>query len=205
MKPDLVSQASAFWRWFAKHQSRFRTVEVPQKETLLDEIQDHLHTYSPDLFFEIGGFPGGVTELIITAEGRRELFPLVWGLVGVAPQLDGWSFIAFKPAQGFDFVTEYGLAKLDPQQCWFLPLESSKNPERIGLRIGCPNFLHPTLQDFEKAALVALDTGLGELRAAEDIGHVEVERLPAEPADNGWIELVELPRYLDRWRSKRAG
>src|SRR4051812_9694410 len=101
MESNRIPQAVVFWRWFAKHQARFRSVEVPEKEGLLDEIQHHLHAYCPDLFFEIGGFPGGTTELIITAAGRRALFPQVRELVSAAPPIDGWSFIAFKPAQGF--------------------------------------------------------------------------------------------------------
>jgi hypothetical protein len=60
-------------------------------------------------------------------------------------------------------------------------------------------------QDFENAVLAVLDTGLGELRAAEEIGHAEVGDLPAAPADHGWIELRELPQYLDWWKGKRAG
>jgi hypothetical protein len=200
-----VEAAQEFWRWFTKNQRRFRNVEVPEKEALLDEIQEHLHEYCPDLYFEIGGMPGETTELIITAEGKQALFALVEDLIARAPALEGWSFIAFKPPHGFDFVTRYGRATVDPETCWFLPLESPSEPNRVGLRVGCPNYDATLKSDFGNAVLVVLDTALGELRAAREIAGVEVVAAPQAPEDEGFIELVELARYLDWWMARRSG
>lgn len=198
------SRPLEFWRWFAANQARFRSVEGPSKEALLDELGEHLEAYCAGLFFEIGGTPGGTTELIITAEGRRSLFGAVRELIASAPVLDGWELIAFKPAQGSDFVTNYEGARVDPKACWFLPLESPSDPERLGLRVGCPTFDPSLRRDFGNAMLIVLDTVLGELRAADEIGYVEVVELCAAPAEEGFIELPELPQYLDWWKSKRA-
>jgi hypothetical protein len=200
-----AGDADGFWRWFAKSQSRFRDVEVAGKDALLDELQDHLHAYCDELYFEIGGMPGGTTELIITAEGKRALFPLVKELIARAPTLEGWSFIAFRPAQGFDFVTRSGRAEIDPKACWFLPLESKSSPDLLGISVGCPTFAPSLRKDFEFAVWIVLHTILGEIRVAEEVAHVEITSLPAKPEDDGFIELSELPRYLDWKKAKRAG
>jgi hypothetical protein len=195
----------AFWQWFAENEARFRAaLGRPDKGALLDEIEEHLHAFNSELFFEIGGVPGGPTELVITAAGRRALFPVVHDLVVAAPALEGWSFTALKPPQGFDFQTQFGAATVDPGTCWFLPLESAAEPTLLGLAVGCPGFVAAARQDFENAVLVAVDTGLGERRAAEEIGHVEVGPLSAAPAEEGLVELLELPAFLDWWQGQRA-
>jgi hypothetical protein len=197
---------SAFWRWFAANEARFRAVAIAgtARDALLDEIQEQLHTVNPQLYFEIGSARGGPTQLVITAAGRRDLFAVVHDLVVAAPALEGWSFVALKPAAGFEFEAQYGAATVDPEACWFLPLESAAEPGRLGVLVGCPGFDPAVRQDFENAVLVALDTGLGEQRAAEQIGHVEVGPLPRAPAEEGLIELPELPAFLDWWRAHRA-
>lgn len=49
---------------------------------------------------------------------------------------------------------------------------------------------------------IVLDTGLGEVVCAERIKHLEVTTMPTNPADEGFIELNELPDYLD-WIDRR--
>jgi hypothetical protein len=197
--------ADAFWRWFSENQRRFRNVEVPEKEALLDEIQDHLHAYCDGLFFEVGGMPGETTELIVTAEAKKAFFPAVSALISRAPRLEGWSFIAFKPPQGFGFVTRSGRAEIDPRACWFLPLASKQAPDVVGIRIGCPSFDPLARKDFDFAAWIAVLTILGELRLADEVAHVDVTTLPQAPESEGFIELSELARYLDWWKRERQG
>ena len=193
-----------FWAWFVDNERRFRNVETQEKAQLLDELQEHLHAFCDSLWFEIGGHPTGPRELIISAEGRSEFFPKVHELVGTAPELDGWRFIAFKPAQGFDFVTEYEGVTISPKATWFMPLESRANPEALGLRVAYSHFEKSKEKRYLAATYVVLDAGLGELDAAEKIQHVEVCAAPSAPESAGYILLHELPQYI-RWREKQGG
>lgn len=190
-----------FWVWFVENETRFRNIETRQKEQLLDELQEHLHGFCDSLWFEIGGPPTGPRELIITAEGRTEFFPKVRELVEAAPKLDGWRFIAFKPAQGFDFVTEYAGLTVSPKATWFMPLESRANPEALGLRIAHSHFEKSKEKTYLAATYLILEAGLGELDAAEKVQHVEVCAAPSAPESAGYIILHELPQYI-RWREK---
>ncbi len=94
-----------FWSWFIRNEielSNSRSADDPILDTLLAELQE-IHS---EFFFEIGtNFEPH--ELIITAEGKRNLFPVVDEFVAGAPRIPAWKFIALKPAQGFDFVTSY--------------------------------------------------------------------------------------------------
>lgn len=195
---------ATFWTWFSQNADRFRSVEVPEKEDLLDEIQAALHRFHPELFFEVGGAPEGPRELVITAEGKVPLFPVVEQLVSAAPVVPGWQIVAFKQPGGFKFVLDYSGFELNPASCWFLPLVAKSAPEVLGVRVACPAYSAEREQAVLAAVYVLLDSGLGEVASARDIRHVEVGPLPDEPASEGYIALRELPEYLV-WRRNHGG
>jgi hypothetical protein len=194
----------AFWDWFVRNEARMRWIESGH-DPRFDELLAKLREYCPRLCIEVGGAPEGPVELIIGTEGRSEFFPYVRRLVAAAPPIGGWRVIAFKQKQGFDFVTTYEGLRIDPKECWFLPLESKRDPDWLALRIACPGFDPARNITFVSALLVILDTALGELEHAEAIAAVEAAPLPADPAHDGWIELDELQEYLDWRRRKRSG
>lgn len=105
---------------------------------------------------------------------------------------------------GFDFQTMYEGITLDPKAMWFLPLENPAEPSALGLRMGVPDFDPGQEHDTKNAALVLLDTALGERAAASDLEHVEVVALPTKPESQGYIELTDLPAYL-QWRKRKQG
>ena len=195
---------TAFWYWFRTNADRFRDVEVPEKEQLLDEIQDALHRFHPELFFELGGAPEGPSELVITAEGNAALFPIVEQLVATAPVVPGWQVVAFKQPGGFDFVLHYSGMELDPRNCWCLPLVAKTDPRLLGVRVASPAYSPDREEALLAAIYVLLDSGLGELAAARSIQHVEVGAVPADPGLDGYIPLRELPDYL-AWLRNESG
>lgn len=103
---------------------------------------------------------------------------------------------------GFGFKTVYEGSTFDPQLIWFLPLESPSDPMALGLRVGVPDFDRVQEQTTMNAVLVILDTALGERSAAMDIQYVEVATLPANPEDQGYIELTDLADYI-KWSKRR--
>lgn len=198
-----MAGTNQFWRWFQGVERKYRDLEVPHKDALLDEFQKHLQAYCGGLWFEIGGSPEGPRELVITAEEKREYFQYVTELVVTAPKLNGWDIVSFKPAHGFDFVTEYESVSIDPHQSWFIPLDFPKNPNALGLKIAVPSFDPSRHNEFLSATRIVLETGLGELEMAEQIHHVEVGPIPNDPEAGGYIELNELPEYI-AWRKKKC-
>lgn len=193
--------ANEFWDWFSANNSKYYFLDDTDdniQEELLDSLLDKLQSYSMGLYFLVGGDPNEDKEFIITAEGNSDYFEDVINLVNAAPQLERWNIIAFKPAQAFDFKTNYNNVELDPHKLWFLPLKNSNTPKKIGIRIGVSQVVSETeKQDYLFAAHIILDTILGEKSAAEDIGYVDIEQLPANFEALGYIELSRLIAYIN--------
>jgi hypothetical protein len=104
---------------------------------------------------------------------------------------------------GFDFAINYEGIVFDPKAMWFLPLESANRPSELGLRIGITGLTDHIQRAAANAALIILDTALGERAAASDVQHVEIEVLPSDPARAGYIELHQLAEFI-AWRKRRV-
>jgi hypothetical protein len=193
--------AAEFWSWFIRNElelSRIGNSEDP----LMTDLMSKLHRIHEDLFFELGtNFEPH--ELVITAEGKRRLFPLVDELAASAPVIPQWKIVALKPPQGFDFVTNFEGSDYDPKTMWFLPMIRKQGEESLlGLRVGIPHLDLKKKAEAQTAVLIILDTALGERTAAEEIHYLDACPLPDAPADQGFIELMELPRYIE-WKKKQ--
>jgi hypothetical protein len=198
---SVATKSEAFWRWFQSNLTAFSRLENPD-EPFWDEALAQLKQVDTGLWFELSRGEDE-RELVITAEGKSELFPIVDTLVARAPQVAGWRFAALKPAMGFDFVTTYEGVRFDAAEMWFRPLTSPSRPSELGLRIGVPD-LNPSIKrQAENAVLIILDTALGERDAATAVNHVEVVPLPDSPEAERYIALPSLQRYLE-WRKQRT-
>jgi hypothetical protein len=190
-----------FWRWFQLHLADLNALHDPEAP-LWDVVVAQLKQVDKHLWFELSSPDAGDREFIITAEGNVDAFAITDTLVARAPKIPGWQFIALKPPMGFDFKTTYEGIEFSPRSMWFLPLESSSRPRDLGLRIGVPNFTSAIERQAKNGVLVILDTALGERTAALGIQHIEVCLLPDLPETKGYIELNELPAYIE-WRKRK--
>jgi hypothetical protein len=201
-----TSKEKQFWDWFKENNAKFfflnQIDDNQEKERLLNEFLEQLHTYDEHLFFEIGGYPDETQELIISAEGDLEQFEKVERLVSQAPQLKDWRIIAFKPPAESGFTIDYNGIKLSPKNLWFFPLENKKAPELLGLKIYLEDYNKTTEKDTLTAIYLVLDSLLGEKSSALDIQHVEIDQLPSTPEEQGLIELLELPKYI-KWKKSK--
>jgi len=185
-----------FWEWFERNEAKFRDVDVPEKEELLDELLAKLQAYCEALWFETGTADDGIHELIISAEGDVDHFSAVRKLVASAPPIGGWRFIAFKPANGFDFDTEYQGITFSPEATWFVRLRSPKNPSALGIRVGYAHYDAARHESFMTGTCIMLECALGELAFAESVHHVEVSGLPSSPESSGYVPISELVNFV---------
>jgi hypothetical protein len=197
---DEKHRIEKFWAWFATHKLEFSrpVLDEPFWDIALEQIKK----VDEHLWFELSRDSHPAGEFIVTAEGHVSSFPIAERLVRLAPNLEGWAFIALKPPQGFQFTTTYEGTRFDPREMWFLPLESKSHPRDLGVRIAVPGLDCMDKTTAHSAVLVILDTGLGEWSAALDLQHTEVTELPTDPESLGYIELPELTDYV-AWRKKR--
>lgn len=195
------NQIRSFWQWFVDHRFEFNVLSKPD-EPFWDLALEQIKCVDDRLWFELSSTDNGVREFVVTAEGHVEAFPVAEMLVNLAPEIEGWVFVALKPPMGFEFTTHYEGALFEPRLMWFLPLEDSSRPQDFGMRIGIKGLESMGKTKAHNAVLVILDTALGERSAAVDIQHTEVSELPADPESLGYLGLPELPSYIS-WRKRK--
>lgn len=196
-----ASAIAAFWKWFQQHDASLRA--LPHSgDPFWDTALSQLKLVHDRLCFEMADPVDKRRDFVITAQGDPRMFPLVDAMVAAAPSIRAWTFVALKPAMGFDFTHEYEGVLYDPKSMWFLPLERADHPAHLGLRIGVPSLRDIDQDAAEFAVTIILETGLGERERAADVQHTEVVRRPNDPAKDGYIELPELPAYI-AWRKRK--
>ena len=194
------NQIRAFWEWFTDHESAFKSLSKPD-EPFWDLALERIKTVDERLRFELSAAGRALREFVVTAEGHVEAFPVVEQLVDLAPEIEGWVFVALKPPMGFTFTTRYEGTLFEPRHMWFLPLQSPSRPQDFSIRVGIQGLDSRDKTTAHNALLVILDTGLGERAAALDIQYTEVSELPPNPESLGYIELPELSDYI-AWRKR---
>lgn len=193
-----------FWQWFTHNHQAYTfltSIDESVKQELLDNLLSRLHKYCDKLYFEIGGFPDEDQELIITAEGNKDYFSKVEELIGDAPGIKGWSFIAFKQPTNDHFKSKWGDIELDTQDMWFIPLESER-PSEIGIRVYVPNY--DQIRDNESTEpllLKMIDTIAGEKSFSLEITYIEFESQIGDPEEEGQIPIIELSTYIEWHKS----
>ncbi|MEP0987898.1 hypothetical protein [Ekhidna sp.] len=202
-----IDKEKRFWKWFEKNNSKFlfiNEVEPDIKEQHLNEFLRELHRVNDRLYFLIGGHPDNKkVELIITPEGIKELFPVVEQLVSKAPELHDWEIIAFKPAQGAGFVTEFGGRKFDPKEIDFIPLDNQDDPSLVGIQVIYPDFTNDERDIFFAATYQVIDTLIGERSTTLDIDYLDITVTPEETSELTTLKLTELENFISK--KKNAG
>ena len=194
-----------FWNWFKDKNKAYtflNSVDGVIKEKLLNDFLEQLSKYCDKIYFEIGGYPDEDQELIITAEGDKDYFEKVEKLIDAAPQIEGWTFIAFKQPMVGHFKSKWEDLELNTADMWFLPL-SSENPNDLGIRVYLKN--HDLIKDSEYLTPLVfkmLDTILGEKSFAIDIDYVDTDLQPYEPEEEGMYQILELPDYIKSHKSQ---
>ena len=199
----MKEKAKQFWDWFEEHKQPYlflSEMNEEEKSALLNNLLDHLHWYCEHLNFEIGGEAGGKQELIITAEGDSSYFQEVDALISTAPKLDDWEFIAFVPPRGDTFEFGFDDVVFKASDIWFLPLKDLAHPEIVAIKVCTPYY--DRLKEFEwlrPAMYKILENILGEKSFALDLQYVDIGELPPLPAEEGLMQIAQLPKYID-WK-----
>lgn len=192
---------SSFWTWFRGFTDRLPLGDVP--DPLQDELLSQIQNYDDRLFFLLST-NASPCELIITADGNKDAFHSADALVDAAPQLDGWTIIALKPAMGFDFRHTDGPISLDVSQLWFMPTKSTADPSALGIVVAFPDADFVLDNQSVDTAYTILETALGERACTNDIAHVAVDDIPNGPEDTDYVKLPQLPDYI-AFHNRRHG
>jgi hypothetical protein len=188
-----------FWLQFRERQDELKAIRSAA-EPVYDQLLEALQQVERRLYFEFS-VNGDSCELIITADGKQEVFPAARAVVAAAPPLPGWNIHALKPKLGFPKLVSWEGASLDVARVMFDPLERKSTGE-LGLDLVLTGVDAAHATDAHNALLRAIDHGLGEERHATAIAFTQLKLLPQEADTSTFIVLTELERFLD-WRDAK--
>jgi len=194
----------AFWEWFESVAAEVHESAGDDREEWINRIFERLQEIDGGLYLEVARPKDGVSELVVTAEGNRELFGLVDELISSAPRLETWRFTALRPPMGCQFGINYEGVKIDPRKMWYLHLKSDEDPDLRGLRLGIPGLDPDQMTRADAAARIMLDTVLGERAVATSVDHVEVVPLPNDFEAAGFRPVIGLAQDLADRGGRRA-
>ena len=185
------SDINSFWEWFARNEAELNALDP---DAVVERVQDEIQRIDDGVGVEVGA-RGQPKELVVTAYGQQELFPLVRQIVEGAPAL-AWTVRALKPPGGFDFQFRRGSLALDVSALPFEPLESDADPALFGVQVFVPTGQVPE-EEWPDIVSLILASGLGEERFAA-IDHVAYDDLANAPENP--LRLGELEQFIE-WRN----
>jgi hypothetical protein len=183
-----------FWAWFRAHAGELARIQSGE-DPMMDQIEQALDRIDKRLAFEIGplGSKGARTkELIISAQGAREVFPVVQRMVAAAPAIDGWRVIALRPRQT-GFAIQFGGTQLAAGDLRFR-IGSSPQP---GQPLDVSIYVKGAAVDDNTryAVYLLLDATLGEYDVATQLGGIDMR--PESDAPRDARPLTELAAIVD--------
>jgi hypothetical protein len=187
-----------FWSLFRERAMRLARVESAD-DAVYDELLDKLQEIEPGLFIEFSASQPEC-ELIITADGDRELFPAARAAVAQAPRLEGWTVQALKPRLGMPATAAWEGVTVKIDDVVFEPLHADDSDQ--GLRMYVSGLEPADVDAAHNALLRALDHALGEERFALGVQFTEVLPMPANFDREVHIPLCDLEQFMD-WRDRR--
>ena len=194
-----------FWKWFLKHEAELFDFEA-DRERRFDELAGELCKVHRELTFEfsspIQDRHSGQThrEFVISAAGIKSAFPAVVSLASLAPVLDRWRVIPFRPRRDPVCAVQIGDRELDPSTVEFTLLDNGK---MAGVRLYIPEFKKDDAIQKSMAYLM-LDEALGEYDVETRLGLIDCRPLSEKPPRDG-RPFAELPELFDRLVARLEG
>jgi hypothetical protein len=165
-QPETPQQV--FWRWFQANETRLFDFEKDQ-ERVFDELQAQLHKVNSGLTFQFGPKEAGVREFVISADGIKDVFPVVISLADSAPHLSRWRVVKFRPRHGQGPISLNGL-RIAPEQVKFT---IEPDGAKVGLTLFIDGYKKTEHDKYAGVVFLMLDQSLGEYDVETKIGFVE--------------------------------
>ena len=186
-----------FWDWFVSNEKRLRAIQVDSSQTL-SQIGEHARKIDSGLAIEYEPPKNGIINVTVSADGNRDLFPLVQRIVDKAPKLEGWNFFAFRqrvPMKGKTLKME-GL-ELNPEKMKFFPLPSG---DSLDIIIYANNVTDDNFNQMAYASLLLVDNILGEYDCVKKVRKYDIHNMPTSKEQlKGVMPLLDLPDYVDNF------
>lgn len=180
--------AQEFWDWFAAHAEQVaaaaRASGGPcEPEGVLAELDQHIRSLDSEIGWEIGPHDHG-WFLALSPKGTREGLAKTAALVGQAPNLDDWRFLAAKPPKTWDRQFDLSGRRIDART-WRYRLRRWDDGA-LGVIWGVDDQVDSDDETSEELGWFVLESELGEEVVITNFVDVEMTNLAAwNEADQG--------------------
>ena len=185
-----------FWNWFEAHKEEDSTA-------LISSVNERLKLVSFGLSAELN-VEKAPKELIVTPQGIKQFFADAYELVKSAPTIDGWEFLATKPAIGKGFEFKMGELEISPNDVTFMPLLADEHPDDVAIRLYHKAYV-PQEGEQQNAVITGLysllDSLLGEESTAFDFQYIDFDDMP-HPKEKDY-PLSELASFVEHKKRQR--
>ena len=200
-----ASQFTDFWTWFQANEADFPSSVTDIYAAYGDELTRRVAEISPRLVCEIAVREDRENELVISANGDKELIPFVQAFVDSAPPIDGWKIVAFRPREESYATFTLNIGERDPGElvleaedlwCW-----SRVRDDKFYLIILHPDFSDENRELLKSGTFILLDAALGEYDVMTGLHAIDHQKLPDDPESAGLYPFKEVRAVFDEYKS----
>jgi hypothetical protein len=193
-----------FWKWFEINQKRIRGFES-YPDQILTEVSDSAKKIQRGLAIEFEPPANGIVVVTISADGDKNLFPIVKTIVQKAPKIAGWSFVAFRQRFPKDKVISLVLKaqnhELNVNKMRFFPVISG---DSLDILIFADNVTQENFNQVAYGGLLIVDNILGEYDCVTKVRSYDFQNMPTKPEElKELIPLVDLAEYVDNFHKSK--
>ncbi len=190
MLPINKSSIKRFWDWFSANSVNIYHFERNQEKIFL-KLQSEFKKIHPDLVFEFSPIlSDGSREFVISADGIKSVFPIVFEIVKNAPTINNWKIIALRqPHKEVDQVVYKGLS-VNFKNVYF---KYGEDQDRVAIELNLKDYYES--EEWSTITFILLDTILGEYDSEMKLSRIEKKRLIETEIPN-LLPIRELPIIL---------
>ena len=194
-----TTKETIFWNWFVRNEARIYDLEKDQNRIFM-EISAELKKIDPNLTFEFGPKQQGVRDFVISADGIKKSFPLVFNLANGAPALPRFKIIKFRPRRPpFTEIKYEGLTIMLEQ----IKFSIERDGDKAGITIFIDGFNAAKRNAYVGVAFLYLDNCLGEYDVETKVGAIEVKAM-TEPSKTEKVPLAQIASTFDSFFAKNS-
>jgi hypothetical protein len=181
---------ATFWSWFTENQAR---LAVAPPQAAMNEIHGRLVKVNRELVASIDLAQQGARTVEISGNGNRALIPIVKQVVGSAPSLSGWKFVAFRQPSQPGMSIEMNGRTMSFDEVRYVETGSSMG--MVDIKVFLP--LDPGIpkQVMGEIGFLVLDHTLGEYAVMTQVR--DIDFLPIAQAPPDAALLSELAKKLN--------
>jgi hypothetical protein len=196
-----------FWQWFRSNGARLRAAMYGEdhdaREEASEELREAIGGVQEGLILEIASPPTEeIGQLVVSADGHRELVDTVKDFVAAAPDLPGWEVVAFRPRMPIadDMAIHLEDEAVSPDDIWFMV---GQGEDGLDLTLHVRGLTEENKKLRGLGAMLLAEHMVGELDALTLLDSLDVAALPDDPAEEGLLPLSELPAIFDQAKEEK--